>query len=149
MRYLTTILVFLISSCGLDTKQPNQVGFTKEIIPVQESKLTLGLVQQIVKKGITEQKLIEGLGSPNMVTTNSDGETAWIYDAVSTNVTSSSNSSSVSILGGAGIGSAILGGGIGKGKNSSTVVRTQRTLTLIIKLKDGIVVSYATRATKF
>lgn len=135
--------------CNTQTTKPNQVGFVKEVIPVQESKLTLGLVQQIVKKGITEQQLIEGLGSPNMVTTNSNGETSWIYDAVSTTVESSSNASSASILGGVGNSNAILGGGIGKGEASSTVVRTQRTLTVIIKMQNGIVTSYATRATKF
>ena len=143
------MVAFALAGCNTAPSSPNQVSFVKEVTPIKESTLTFGLVQQIVKKGSTEQQIIEGLGSPNMVTNNSSGETSWIYDAVSTTIESSNNSSSASILGGVGNSNAILGGGVGKAEASSKVLRTQRTLTVIIKIKDGIVVSYATRATKF
>ena len=116
---------------------------------VKASTITFGLIQQVVSKGATKDQIVSTLGSPNMITNNSNNEETWIYDKVTTEYQNESGSSSGSILGGAVIGSL---GGAGTASTSTTMNRgstTQRTLTLIVKFKNDIVDSYATRATAF
>jgi hypothetical protein len=43
------------------------------------NNLTFGVVQQIVVKGASKEKVIEALGSPNMITSTSDKGETWIY----------------------------------------------------------------------
>ena len=48
------------------------------------SKIALGNVQSNLKKGVASSLVIENLGSPNIITSNSDGTESWVYDKIST-----------------------------------------------------------------
>jgi hypothetical protein len=82
----------------------------------------------------------EALGSPNIVTTDSEGREVWIYDKISTDVSYSKDSAGLGI--GLLIGSAsggAFGGGLGTAdysRSAGAQSKTQRTLTVVIKF-DG------------
>ncbi|SVC80460.1 uncharacterized protein METZ01_LOCUS333314, partial [marine metagenome] len=60
-------------------------------VPVEkEDKLTLGTVQSKIKKGMNQTEVLEVLGSPNIVTKNSQGNEVWTYDKVGSNQSASS-----------------------------------------------------------
>jgi hypothetical protein len=88
-----------------------------------------------------------------MVTSLGSKKETWIYDRVSTDIQKENESGSAGLeLGVRGSGNPVSGGvGVGASSNSSgeIVVRTQRTLTVIIKFVDGIVSSFQTRSTSF
>jgi outer membrane protein assembly factor BamE (lipoprotein component of BamABCDE complex) len=111
--------------------------------------LTFGLVQQAVAKGVSKEKILESLGSPNMVTTNSEQNETWIYDKVSSTVENKTDSSATSVGGGALGGVLGIFGAWGKSEGSKKEVTSQRTLTLIIKFKGDLVDSYSSRSTSF
>jgi outer membrane protein assembly factor BamE (lipoprotein component of BamABCDE complex) len=46
----------------------------------QERKMTVGTVQKEIRKGMSAADVAEALGSPNIVTTDSEGREVWIYD---------------------------------------------------------------------
>jgi outer membrane protein assembly factor BamE (lipoprotein component of BamABCDE complex) len=115
----------------------------------ESSRLTLATVQQTVKKGATKDDVVLGLGSPNMVTSSSGNTETWVYDRISTEVQTERSSGGVSVLGGGAGSSAggLIGGGVSSG--ATAAVRTQRSLTIVIKFVNGLVDSYQTRATSF
>ena len=115
----------------------------------EASRLTLGLVQQTVKKGVTKEDVLAALGSPNMVSSSSETFETWIYDRISTEVQTESLSGGVRVLGGAVGGSSGVGISGGTSSSASAGVRSQRTLTVIIRFTKNVVDSYQTRATSF
>lgn len=113
--------------------------------------MTVGVVQKEIKKGMSQAAVAEALGSPNMVTRDKDETETWIYDKVSTDVSYSASSGGLLIgaLGGssnAGVGGF---GGASYGSGAGAASRTQRTLTVIIKFKEGVVNEYTYNASKF
>lgn len=63
-------------------------------VPVEKKdKLTLGKVQSQIKKGMNQSEVLEVLGSPNIVTKNSNGNEVWTYDRIGTSQSSSNNAS--------------------------------------------------------
>tara|TARA_X000001036_G_C20305750_1_gene654272 strand:- start:54 stop:611 length:558 start_codon:yes stop_codon:yes gene_type:complete len=147
----TAIFLFLISSC--QTMRGDKPLADRVIRSDPSVNLTLGLVQMTVKEGATKDDIISSLGSPNMVTSSGSKNETWIYDRVSTDIQRESESGSAGLeVGIRGSGNPVSGGlGVGASSNSSgeVVVRTQRTLTVIIKFIDGIVSSFQTRSTSF
>ena len=106
----------------------------------QERQMTVGIVQKEIRKGMSAADVAEVLGSPNIVTTDSEGREVWVYDKVSTDVTYSADAggAGVLLLIGAAAGDA-LGGGLGSGSYSRSAgaqSKTQRTLTVVIKYDD-------------
>jgi outer membrane protein assembly factor BamE (lipoprotein component of BamABCDE complex) len=106
----------------------------------QERQMTVGIVQKEIKKGMSAADVAEVLGSPNIVTTDSEGREVWIYDKVSTDMTYSADTGGggVLLLIGAAAGDA-LGGGLGSGSYSRSAgaqSKTQRTLTVVIKYDE-------------
>ena len=106
----------------------------------QERQMTVGIVQKEIRKGMSAAEVAEVLGSPNIVTTDSEGREVWVYDKISTDVTYSTDTGggSVLLLLGAGGGDA-LGGGLGAGSYSRSAgaqSKTQRTLTVVIKYDE-------------
>jgi outer membrane protein assembly factor BamE (lipoprotein component of BamABCDE complex) len=106
----------------------------------QERQMTVGTVQQEVRKGMSAADVAEVLGSPNIVTTDSEGREVWIYDKISTDVTYSSDAggAGVLLLIGAAAGD-VLSGGLGSGRYSRSAgaqSKTQRTLTVVIKYDE-------------
>lgn len=89
---------------------------------VEESdNLTVGTVQKEIKKGMSGAEVASALGSPNIVSTDDDGNEVWIYDKISSSVSTSST-----------YGTLILIGGSNRRRNSQ-----QKTLTVIINFDEN------------
>ena len=89
--------------------------------PVAEEKMTVAKAQREIKVGMTSAEVVEVLGSPNMVTTDDKRRETWVYDRVSSNVSSS------------GAGVWLLFAGAESSRKSSN----QRTLTIIVKFDEN------------
>lgn len=76
---------------------------------IETQKITLGSVQSRVHVGAYSGDVIEALGSPNQVTSNSDGGETWVYDKLSTEEE------------------------YAKGQNSGVNVKSTRTLIVVVK----------------
>jgi len=75
----------------------------------------------------------ERLGSPNIVTRETDGREAWVYDKASSEVELSGASVGVGGLGSGG-GSTFWGLlGVGAGKHSEKATSSQKTLTVVVR----------------
>jgi outer membrane protein assembly factor BamE (lipoprotein component of BamABCDE complex) len=120
----------------------------------QDTKVTVGTVQREIKVGMSSADVVAVLGSPNMVTTDSQRRENWVYDKISTQRAYSTSSGGVNalILGGGLVGSGALGGGAGPSYSSSAgaASTSQRTLTIIIKYdKSNLVRDFAYRYSSF
>ena len=109
---------------------------THHVADVREAddidRVTVGTVQKEIVIGMSAAGVASVLGSPNIVTTDSERQETWIYDKISSDVTySKSNGTVVGLLFGG------HGGGAGAGTTSAgSSSSSQRTLTVIIKY-DG------------
>lgn len=127
----------------------NPYSVTRNNTTLNSSRLSLGLVQQTLKRGVSKESVILALGSPNMVTGSSEGQEVWIYDAVATESVTNSQTSGIKgavVLGG---GSAALGVGGGSGNSASSRTVSQRQLTVVIRFIADRVLSYETRYSAF
>ena len=105
---------------------------------VQEEKITLAKAQKEIKEGMSSADVVEVLGTPNMVTSDANHCETWVYDKISTEVSSSSSNSGVWFL--------LIGGD--KSHHSSR--SNQKTLTIIIKFDaDNKVKNFTYRASSF
>ena len=140
-----TAPVFAINDTSKADRQCRKHPEKCQVTPVQEQQLTLGIVQRDIKIGTSQADVAETLGSPNIVTMDSDGHQTWIYDRVSS-ITSYGNS-------GFGVGIGGLGGGVvnaGYNKNGGTVQSVQKTLTVVLKFDDNNnVVSFSYHMSSF
>lgn len=121
--------------------------------PVKETNLTVGVAQRNIKIGTSQDEVAMTLGSPNIVTVDSDGYDTWIYDKVAS-VTSYNNSGFSVGIGGiaGGFGSSAGGGGLinaGYGRNSGGVQSNQKTLTIVIKFTNQKVSSFKYHMSSF
>jgi hypothetical protein len=111
---------------------------------------TLGLVQKALRPGLSQADVAERLGSPNIVTRETDGREAWVYDKVSSERETSGENVGV---GGAASGAA--GGfwgllGVSAGTRSEKAKTSQRTLTVVIRFSAaGAVESFTWHDTRF
>ena len=139
-KFLTaTFLLLFLSHCEKEVRQS----------PDNINKLTLGKVQQTLKKGMSQGEIIVALGSPNMVTSDANGLETWVYDKLSTEVNSNSQKKSFNLLGGV-IGSKIgvgaTGGSSSKNSNTSS---SQKTLTVVLKFIEKKLETYTYNASSF
>ena len=105
---------------------------------LQEEKLTVAKAQREIKIGMSSSEVVEVLGSPNMVTTDSQRRETWVYDKVSTNVQTSSSVTGAWLL---------LFYTEGRNRQSSS---NQRTLTIIVKFdNNGLDRDFAYRTASF
>ena len=88
--------------------------------PVKEEQMTVAKAQREIKVGMSSAQVVEVLGSPNMVTTDDQRRETWVYDRVSTNVSSSSSGVWLLIA----------------GASSSSRSQNQRMLTIIVKFDE-------------
>jgi len=132
------LLVFL-SHCEKEVKHS----------PENVNKLTLGKVQQTLKKGMSQGEIIVALGYPNMVTSDANGLETWVYDKLSTEVSSSSKKKGINLLGGA-IGSKIgIGATAGSSSKNSNTSTSQKTLTVVLKFIEKKLDTYTYNASSF
>jgi len=138
----------LLSGC-ITTAQHQQ-----NLLSTREQEMTLGIVQKEIRVGMSQADVATALGSPNIVTRDSEGKETWVYDKIATVASYSRDSSSAA--GGAGAGGipgttlilGWLGGSYSKEAGASST--TQKTLTVIIKFGKGSKVeSFAYHASKF
>ncbi len=109
-------------------------------------RVTVGTVQKVIKLGMSGADVAGVLGSPNIVTTDSERRETWVYDKILTEVAYSKSGGSIVglIFSSSGGG---LGGGYSKAGATST---TQRTLTVVIKFdNDGLVRDFSYHASQF
>lgn len=105
---------------------------------VKEENITIAKVQKNIKIGMTSEQVIEILGSPNIVTTDTERQETWVYDKVSTNSQVSASNTNLFL--------ALFGIVGAKGSNSSN----QRTLTIIIKFdKNNLVRDFSYKTSTF
>lgn len=106
----------------------------------RERQVTIGIVQKEMRKRMSAAEVVAVLGSPNIVTTDSEGREVWVYDKISTDVTYSNDSGGLGaglLMGSTSGGTA--GGGLGSAsysRSSGAQSRTQRTLTVVIKFDE-------------
>tara|TARA_X000001036_G_scaffold436854_1_gene480860 strand:+ start:404 stop:850 length:447 start_codon:yes stop_codon:yes gene_type:complete len=139
MKNILSILIisFIIFNCA----PPEPIIIE---VPVEkEDKLTLGTVQSKIKKGMNQTDVLEVLGSPNIVTKNSQGNEVWTYDKVG-NSQSSSNQASAT-YGQAqlnqGFWAFLFGGTTNSAQSSSDRNTESKSLTVIIKFDSNSTVS--------
>lgn len=107
-----------------------------------EREMTVGIVQRDIYVGMSQADVAEALGSPNIVSKDSEGNQTWIYDKIATEVSYSQDSGEIA-AGAGGIitsWSMILGGGASYSKSAGAAAQTQKTLTVVIKFDENSLV---------
>ncbi|MBR1753681.1 hypothetical protein IJ732_02500 [bacterium] len=114
--------------------------------PVQQTNLTLGTAQKNIKIGTTQEEVAMALGSPNIVTVDSEGRDTWIYYKVASVTSYNKNGFDIG-AGGFGGGGGVNGGGggvlgVGYSKSGGNYQSNQKTLTIVIKFTNQKVSSF-------
>ena len=144
-----------LGGCMSAAKHSQQLGST------QDRALTLGLVQKQIKIGMAQPDVAIALGSPNIVTGDTQNHETWIYDKIASEASFSQDSGGASanafgsgnFPGGgfpsdSGSVSANLNGSYSKSAGAASI--TQRTLTVVIKLSTtNTVESVSYNSTRF
>lgn len=142
--FILTISLGSLSGCMSASQHRDEVSNDSA------DKLTVGIVQKEVKVGMSGADIVAILGSPNIVSTDTQRREVWVYDKIASEYVYSTSGGGVSsfILG---FGSdVLLGGGGGYNKNAGAASRSQRTLTIIIKYDDtSLVRDFAYHASTF
>lgn len=112
------LIVLVLPSCA--TLAPQSVN--------SEEKLTVGTAQREIRIGMSGADVITVLGSPNLVSTDTERREVWAYDRISTEIVQTDLKAGVWVLGG-----SALGGASGGRKTDTT---SQRTLTIIVRFDD-------------
>ena len=79
---MKTITLISLSSIILFRCAPN--------VPTNSNNLTLGAVQSKIYKGQSQSEVMDVLGSPNIVTKDTQGREVWTYDRISSDKNSES-----------------------------------------------------------
>ncbi|HNW25381.1 MAG TPA: hypothetical protein PLG15_01385 [Candidatus Gastranaerophilaceae bacterium] len=143
------------------SKLEGQVNKQTSPIIIQEQELTIGTVQKYVHNGMSQDEVAISLGSPNIVTQDSNGKETWIYDKVASSITSRDKMESMieNDMGARyfwhGVLTFVTLGLINKDvkpemKDVAQLVTTQKTLTIVIKFDStNKVESYTYHMSKF
>jgi outer membrane protein assembly factor BamE (lipoprotein component of BamABCDE complex) len=109
-------------------------------------RVTVGTVQKEINLGMSGADVAAVLGSPNIVTTDSERRETWVYDKISTEVAYSESGGSI-----VGLIFSSSGGGLGGGQAQAGATSTsQRTLTVIIKFDtNGLVRDFSYHSSRF
>ncbi len=91
MRFHSFIIAAL--ACVLLTGCAQKASWhAEEVARSEKQSFTVGEVQRHIKKGMSGAQVAEALGSPNVVSTDENGNEVWIYDKFYTEgVVSASN----------------------------------------------------------
>lgn len=144
IRPFAALLVpFALWGCASATKHHESLPST------QERQMTVGTVQKEIRQGMAQTAVAEVMGAPNIVSSDGPGREAWIYDKVSTETAYSTSSGGVQALVLGWSGSMVGGVSPGYEAGSGATSRTQRTLTVIIKFREGKVYDFSYHSSKF
>jgi outer membrane protein assembly factor BamE (lipoprotein component of BamABCDE complex) len=134
LRFFPVLIAILFVGCMSATQHRQEVNNP------EADRISVGKVQREIRVGMSSAKVVEVLGSPNMVTTDEKRREVWVYDKIATDHAYSTSSGGISalILGGVAGGTGVAGGGIGSGfsQSSGASSTSQRTLTIIIKFDE-------------
>ena len=132
------VLALLVAGATSADESPVKAG---------EKQFTLGLVQQLLRVGMSQTELAAAIGSPNMVTRSGDGREAWAYDKVASETTHDGWRIGGGALGTAsGASAGILAIPFGAREKSHTRT-SQRTLTIVVRFTTaGVVESFSYHA---
>lgn len=139
MKNFTIIISFTILMLSCTPPEPIIIE-----VPVEKKdNLSLGKVQSQIKKGMNQTEVLEVLGSPNIVTKNSNGDEVWTYDRIGTFQSSSNNASAT--IGqaqlGRGFWTFLFGGTTNSVQSNSDRKTESKSLTVIITYNESKVVS--------
>ena len=154
LKKYTLLISILVSITLLNGCVSPIEKITKAAPDLDKTQITLGKIQQTLKKGMNQADIIAAVGSPNLVTKDKNGLETWVYDKLKTEVTSINSSDSKSIEAGAlntSISDTIVGvaGTAGQTNSASNTIRTQKTLTVILKFKNNKLEEYSYQSTSF
>jgi len=76
---IVSSLFLLVAVTGCVTTQGPPLA-TIPARQIETQRITLGALQMSVKPGASGDDVIKALGSPNIVTSNSDKTETWVYD---------------------------------------------------------------------
>lgn len=147
---LAPFSIFLLLLSGCISAAQHQ----RELHSTQEREMTVGIVQKEIRVGMSGAEVAAALGSPNIVTRDSEGKETWIYDKIASEASYSKSSRGV----GGGVGAGGIPGttlilGLFGGnylKEAGAASTTQKTLTVIIKFgKNNLVESFSYHTSKF
>lgn len=146
------VVYLVITSIGLSGCM-TAAEHAQQLHSDSDRKMTVGIVQKEIRKGMSQAEVATALGSPNIVSKDKEGIETWIYDKIATEVSYSRSNVGGGVGGlligiGSGVGGA-LGGGISGGRAAGATAQTQRTLTVIIKFKEGLVHDFSYHSSKF
>lgn len=148
-------LALLLTGC---IQHMSAAGHQQSLGSTHEREMTVGVVQKEIRVGMSQADVAIALGSPNIVTRDSQGNETWIYDMIATEASysSSSQSEGVGVGGAAGglLGKVLLLGGVGYSRGATSQAgasaTTQKTLTVVIKFdRNSLVKDFAYHASKF
>ena len=121
--------ILFISGCASASYQRQQVQDDKG------DRVTVGTVQRKITIGMPSSEVAQILGAPNIVSTDEERREVWIYDKIATDVVYSTSAAGIKFL------------TVGE---SGAVSKSQRTLTIIIKLdNEGKVRDFAYHSSSF
>lgn len=134
-NFLVGVLVLGLGACQTVQGHQNSVNQANDTIGAQN--LTIGTVQSQLKKGMTGGEVATVMGSPNIVSTDANGNEVWIYDKISSNKNYSNSSASgggiLGVFGGAAGGIFGASGSSSAGASSTS----QKTMTVIVKFDEN------------
>jgi outer membrane protein assembly factor BamE (lipoprotein component of BamABCDE complex) len=147
-------IAILIAIVALFCGCMSPIQHEKTLSSTQEREMTLGIVQKEIRIGMSQADVANALGSPNIVTKDSEGRETWVYDKIATEASYSRGSGGIGGgIGAGGVpGTTLILGGIGGGysREAGAASITQKTLTVIIKFsKDNKVESFSYHSSKF
>jgi len=132
LHLTTCALGALLAACTTAAQHQQQLGSTAE------REMTLGVVQKQIHTGMSGEEVANALGSPNIVTRDTEGNETWVYDKVATEASYSQSAAYGTIL--------VLGASQAAGASAST----QKTLTVVIKFdQDARVASFTYHSSRF
>ena len=141
------LLLIFVGGCMTAAEQEAQRASKKR-------EMTLGLAQKEIRVGMSQADVATVLGSPNIVSKDSEGNESWIYDKIATEVYYARETGGISAGGGGGtlMGSWLLAlsGQAQYSKSTGGMTQTQKTLTVVIKFDEkGLVKTLSYHSSKF
>jgi hypothetical protein len=145
MKYLIPIMLAGVLTAGCSATQHRA-----DVQDDSADRMTVGIVQKEIYIGMSGAEVASVIGSPNIVSTDSDRNEVWVYDKIATDVAYSNSDGGVLglIFGPIGsAGAAAIGGG---SRSSGARSTSQRTLTVVINFgPDDRVSDFAYHTSRF
>lgn len=144
------VLAAVMLTSGCMTAAEHQ----RTLSSANEREMTVGLVQKEIRVGMSQADVATAIGSPNIVSRDSDGRETWIYDKIATEASYSKDSGGAGGLAGAAgmAGSTLLLGGLtgSYSRDAGATSTTQKTLTVIIKFdRESKVDTFSYHSSRF